>query len=256
MRDAFYNQPAYPGAPWRQPPPAPQTPARPARPWPLRRVNFWMSMGVIALTVLVVLLAVLAPAAVSAPPSTAGFRLDYQSSLTHNSGGSKAWDVGANCQFTSTGYVVRAPDPNQEFHCFLQGGSYQDFLLRVQVVGADQIAVIGFLGDDRLAIFDDGRFQFYKNDPITGQPTFLIPRTGVGAGSVALHPTGLGVSERTNEITIQVQQQTYSFYANGQLLATYTAPAPESSGPISLGTAGGESAEFSNIAIYVPGSSA
>lgn len=263
MRDApYYPQPPYPGVPWRQPQPPPPAPARPERPWPLRVVNLWMSGGVIAITLLAVLLAILAPSAVSAPPSTGGFTLDYQSSLTHNSSGSKAWDVNPNCQFTDSGYVVTAPDPNQEFHCFLQGGSYQNFLLRVQVVDAGQVAVIGFLANDRLAISGDGRFLFYQSDPLTGAPQFLLPvtcthtLTCVGAGSVALHPTGLGVSERTNEITIQVQQQTYSFYANGQLLASYNAPTLESPGQISLGTAGGATAEFSDITIYVPDSSA
>jgi hypothetical protein len=218
-----------------------------------------MSVGLIALTLLAVLLAVLAPYASSAPPSTTGFSLDYQSSLTQNSTGNKTWDEDTDCQFTRTGYTVTAHDPNHAKECLLRGSSYQNFILRVQVVNAEQTAVIGFLGDDRLAIFDAaidaGRFQFYQTDPGTERPIFLIPRTGTGAGSVAIHPVSLGVSDRTNEIIIQVQQQTYSFYANGQLLATYQSPVLEAPGPISLGTAGGETATFSDIAIYVPGSS-
>ncbi|GEM_PF-2063144 len=268
MKDAssYYNQLPPPAMPWSQPPPAPSAPpapvkpVKPARPWPLRAVNRWMSFGLIALTLLAVLLAVLAPHAVSAPPSTAGFTLDYQSSLTQNSTGNKTWDEDANCQFTSTGYMVTAPDPDHAQECLLQGTSYQNFILRVRVVNAEQTAVIGFLGDDRLAIFDveteAGRFQLYQSDPVTGNITYLIPRTGVGAGSIAIHPVSLGVSDRANEIIIQVQQQTYSFYANGQLLATYQSPTLEDPGPISLGTAGGETAEFSDIAIYVPTSSA
>ena len=252
MSGGYNNQPPYPMAPLPPAVPVAPEPSKPSRLWPLRAVNRWTGIGIIVFTLLAVLLGFLAPMAVSAPPSTAGMTPVYQSSLTQNDQGRLHWDENDNCQFTSTGYVVTAPDPKQTTHCTLQGSAYQDFTLRVRVVAADQIAVIGFLGDDRLAIFGSGRFLLYQNDPETGQPTFLIPRTGVGAGSAALHPTSLGVSGRVNEITIQVQALTYSFYANGQWLATYISPALENPGSISLGADGGQQAEFSDIVIYTP----
>jgi hypothetical protein len=248
---AYYNQPSYPGVSFPPLVPPPQASVAPRRAWPLRAVNRWMTAGVIAITLLAVLLAFLAPQATSAPPSTTGWTPAYQSSLTQNNTGRLHWDQNDHCQFTDAGYVISSSDPALATHCFLQGSNYQDFILHVRVVSADQVAIIGFLVDDRLAIFGDGRYQFYQNDPVIGTPRYLIPPTaGIGAGSVALHPTSLGVSERVNDITIQVQESTYSFYANGQLLATYTAPALENPGPISLGAGGGQQALFSDIAIY------
>ncbi len=237
-------QPSYPGAAFPTPPPT-----KPGRPWPLRAVNRWMTIGAAAITLLAVLLAVLAPSVVSRPSSTAAMTLAYQSNLTQNSTGPLRWTENDTCQFTSSGYVVSAPDLELPTRCLLEGSSYQDFTLRVRVVEADQVAIIGFLSGDQLAIFGSGRFLVYLNDPNTGQSTYL-PRAGVSAGSAALHPTSLGVSERANDITIQVKGLTYWFYANGQLLATYTAPALEDPGPISLDTQGGQQAEFSDIAIY------
>jgi hypothetical protein len=209
-----------------------------------------MTIGATAITLLAVVLAVVGSRTVSAPPSTAGMTLVYQSSLTRNDTGKIQWDESSACAFTSDGYVVTALDETQATHCLLEGSSFQDFTLHVRVVQADQIALIGFLNDDRLAIFGSGRFLFYRVQD--GQAVFLIPRTEAGSGSAALHPTSLGVSGRANDITIQVQELTYSFYANGQLLATYIAPALENPGPIFLGTTGGQQAVFSNIAIYTP----
>ncbi len=252
MSNLYPNQPPYPGVSF-QPlqPPAP-APERPARPWPLAAVNRWMTIGAAAITLLAVLLAALATRTVSSPPSTAGMTLAYQSSLTHNDTGQMRWAEGDDCQFTSDGYLTTAPDANHAIRCSLGGSSFQDFVLRVHVVFADGDAIIGFLSGDRLAISGAGRFSLYRIDPQTNQVIPLYPITGVGAGSAALHPTSLGVSERGNDITLRVQEMTYSIYANGQLLATYISPTLEDPGPISLGAGGGQ-AEFSNIAIYTAG---
>ena len=254
MNRGYDGQLSYPGVAFPPLQPAPPAPEKPGRPWPLGAVNRWMTIGAIAITLLAVLLAALAPRLVSGPPSTAGMTLAYQSSLTQNdSSGQMQWDENDNCQFTINGYVVSAPDPNFAVHCLLKGSSFQDFTLHVRVVQASEIALIGFLSSDRLAIFGSGRFLLYHIAPDTGQQTFLLPRTGISAGSAALHNTDLGVSTRANDITIQVRGLAYSFYANGQLLATYSADALENPGPISLGAAGGQQAEFSDIAIYTPG---
>ncbi len=250
MSGGYVNPFPYPMVP--PPPTAPGAPEppKPRKPWPLRAVNRWMGIGIIIFTLLAVLLAFLAPGAVSAPPATTGMTLAYQSSLTNNDGN---WAESETCQFTSIGYEVTAPDPNSPANCMHAGQSYQDFTLHIRVVDANQDAVIGFLSGDRLAIFGAGRFQFYRHDPATGSIDYLLPRTATSLGSVALHPTSLGVSGRTNEIVIQVHQQTYAFYANGQLLATYLSPMLEEPGPILLGTDGGQEALFSDIAIYTPG---
>ncbi|HEY7349667.1 MAG TPA: hypothetical protein VH599_15230 [Ktedonobacterales bacterium] len=252
MSSGYYPQPPYPGAPFAPPPPA-EPPQKPHKPWPLRAINRWMTIGATAITLVAVLLAVLASRVVSGPPSTAGMTLAYQSKMTQNTTGQLRWDENSDCQFTSDGYVVASPDLARSAHCQLQGSSYQDFTLRVRVVYAEENAVIGFLGNDRLAIVGSGRFLFYRNDPEIGPATYLVPRTGVSEGSAALHPSSLGVSERANDITIQVKEMTYSFYANGQLLATYTSPLLENPGPIFLGASPGQQAVFSDIAIYIPG---
>jgi hypothetical protein len=248
----YLNQPPYPGVsfPALQPPaPAPE---RPARPWPLDAVNRWMTIGAAAITLLAALLAALATRVVISPPATTGMTLAYQSSLTHNDSGQMRWAEGDNCQFSDTGYVATAPDANEAIRCPLSGSSYQDFTLRVHVVYTSGAAIIGFLAGDRLAISGNGRFSLYRIDPQTDQVVLLYPRTGVGAGSAALHPTALGVSERGNDIVLQVREMTYTIYANGQLLATYIASTLENPGPISLGASGGQ-AEFSDIAIYTSG---
>lgn len=252
MSRGYGGQTSYPGVAFPPLQPAPPAPEKPGRPWPLRAVNRWMTIGAIAITLLAVLLAVLAPRLAGGPPSTAGMILLYQSSLTQNDSGQMQWDENSNCQFTSSGYVTTAPDANEAIRCSLGGSSYQDFTLRVHVMYASEVAIIGFLSGDRLAILGSGRFIFYRIDPQTNQITYLYPRTNIGAGSVALHPTSLGVSERGNDITIQVRGLAYAFYANGQLLATSTASALEDPGPISLGASNGQ-AEFRDIAIYTPG---
>lgn len=253
MSRGYDGQMPYPGVAFPPLQPAPPAPEKPDRPWPLRAVNRWMTIGAIAITLLAVLLAALASRLVSGPPSTAGMILLYQSSLTHNNTGQIRWAEGDGCQFTSTGYVTTAPDANHAIFCSLgdSGYSYQDFTLRVHVMYASEVATIGFLSGDFLAISGSARFSLYRLDPQTNQITYLYPRTNIGVGSVALHPTSLGVSERGNDITIQVRGLAYSLYANGQLMATYTASALENPGPISLGAAGGQ-AEFSDIAIYTP----
>ncbi len=241
MTPGYYNQPPYPfAAPPAQPP-------KPHRPWPLAAVNRWMTLGVIALTLLTILLAVLAPV-VASKPSIAGSQLSYQSSLTQNDG---SWDENENCTFSRSGYTVTAPDAEHTAYCQLHGKSFQNFTLRIRLVEANQVAVIGFLRADRLAIFGNGRFLFYQQENTSVSPRYLIPANNpAGAGSAALHPSSLGISERTNEITIQVQGVTYAFYANGQSLATYRSPIQEVPGPITLIALGGQQATFSNIAIY------
>ncbi|HEU5366921.1 MAG TPA: hypothetical protein VFU69_00590 [Ktedonobacterales bacterium] len=253
MSNLYPNQPPYPGVSFQPLQPPAQAPERPARPWPLDDVNRWMTIGAAAITLLAVLLAALATRAVTSPPSTAGLTLAYQSSLTQNdTTGQMHWAEGDDCQFTSTGYVTTAPDANHAIRCPLGGSSFQDFTLRVHVIYADGDAIIGFLSGDRLAISGTGRFALYRIDPQTNQISYLYPLTGVGAGSAALHPTSLGVSERGNDITLQVQEMTYSIYANGQLLATYISPTLEDPEAVSLGASGGQ-AEFSDIAIYTAG---
>ncbi|HLW01211.1 MAG TPA: hypothetical protein VKT82_21325 [Ktedonobacterales bacterium] len=249
MSSGYPNQPPYPGAVFPAPqPPTPQ-PDKPGRPWPLGAVNRWMIIGALVITLVAVAQAILASQIVSKPPATDGMTLAYQSSLTQNDGGTMRWAEGADCQFTSSGYVATAPNANQAISCPLGGSSYQNFTLRVTVVYASEVAIIGFLGDDRLAITGTGRFSLYRLDSST-QATSLYPQAST-AGSAALHPTDLGVSDRVNDITIQVVGTTYSFYANGQLLTTYTASAQEVPGSISLGASSGQ-AEFSDIAIYTP----
>jgi hypothetical protein len=247
MNSGYYNQPPYPGVsfPALQPP-APM-PDKPARPWPLARVNRWMTNLFIGITVLGVVLAVLASRLVTSPPSTAGMTLDYHSSLTQNSSGPLTWDESGLCQFTSDGYVTTAPDTNHAIRCTLHGGNFQDFTLQVRVVSAADVAIIGF-SSERLAIFGEGRFFLYRIDS-AGSVVPQYPAAGTSAGSVALHNSALGVSERPNDIVIQVIGQSYSFYANGQLLTTYLADVQESAGPISLGASNGQ-AIFSKIALY------
>jgi len=209
-----------------------------------------MTIGAIAITLLALLLAALAPRLVSGAPSTAGMTLAYESSLTHNERGQMQWDENEFCQFTSTGYLITAPGPPSAVQCELQGSSYQDFTLRIRVLGASEVATISFLANDQLEIFGSGRFFFY--DPNSDLAASLLAQARVGLGSAALHNTDLGVSTRANDITIQVRGLAYSFYANGQLLASYTASALENPGAILLGANGGQ-AEFSDIAIYTPG---
>jgi hypothetical protein len=211
----------------------------------------------VALTALAILLAVLAPF-VSQQPSTAGQKLIYQSSLMQNDG---KWDTNNTCAFSNEGYVVTAPNADDAAYCSLRNESLQNFALSVRIVDAGNAAVIGFLSTDRLAIFSSGRFLFYQKDDPTATPRYLIPASPDGtlspatAGSVALHPSTVGVSNRTNVITIQVQDLTYSFYANGQLLASYNAPARENPGPITLIALGGDQVTFSDFSLYGPGSS-
>lgn len=245
-----YSQPPYPGVSFPPLQPA-EPPPRPGKSWPLGAVNRWMSIGVTAITLLAALLAVVASRTVSGPPSNTGMRLAYQSSLARNDTGPMRWNEGERCQFTSTGYVVTAPDAQHGIGCRLEGSFYQDFTLQVRVLDANQAALIGFHRGEQLAIFGSGRFLFYQPDPRTGQALYL-PGTGTSAGSAALHPTSLGIRERANEITVQVLGLSYSFYANGQLLATYTSPALAKPGPIILGAGAGSQAVFSDIAIYTP----
>ena len=250
MTPGYYNQPPYPPAPW-PPQPAPQPPAKPARAWPLHAFNRWLTIGLVALTGLAVLLAVLAPL-VTEKPSTAGQKLIYQSSLTHDDG---KWDTNDTCVFSTDGYVVTAPNASAAY-CALHNQHLQNFTMSVRIVDAGNAAVIGFLSTDRLAIFSSGRFLFYQKDNPTAAPRFIIPaNNSIGAGSAALHPGSVGVSNRTNVITIQVQDLTYSFYANGQLLASYTSPARENPGTITLIALGGDQVTFSDFSLYVPGSS-
>ena len=251
MTPGYYHQPPYQPAPWL-PQPAPQQPAKPAKPWPLDVFNRWLTIGLVAVTALAVLLAVLAPL-VAGKPSTAGQKLLYQSSLTHDDG---KWDTNSTCAFSQDGYVVTAPNADDAAYCALHDQSLQNFTMSVRVVDAGNAAVIGFLSSDRLAILSSGRFLFYQKDDPTATPRYLIPLNDpVGAGSVALHPVSVGVSNRTNLITIQVQDLTYSFYANGQLLATYNSPAQENPGTITLIALGGDQVTFSDFSLYAPGSS-
>ena len=251
MTPGYYNQPSYQPAPW-PPQPAPQQPAKPAKPWPLNAFNRWLTIGLGALTALAVLLAVLAPL-VAGKPSTAGQKLLYQSSLTHDDG---KWDINNTCAFSKDGYVVTAPNATDAAYCSLHDQSLQNFTMSVRVVSADDAAVISFLSIDRLAILSSGRFLFYQKDDPTAPPRYIIPLDdAAGAGSVALHPASVGVSNRTNVITIQVQDLTYSFYANGQLLASYNSPAQEAPGTITLIALGGDQVTFSGFSLYAPGSS-
>jgi hypothetical protein len=256
MSSGYPNQPPYPGVAFPALQPAAPLPERPGKPWPLRAVNRWMTIGAVVITLLAVLLAVLAPRVASDEPSTAGMKLAYQSSLTRNDSGQMSWDEAGGCQFTSSGYVVTAPDANHVIDCTLRGSSFQNFTLHVHIVYASEVAFIGFLAGDRLAIYGSGRFAFHQIDPQTNQINYLYPQTRGSVGTAALHNTDLGVSERGNDITIQVQGLVYSFYANGQLLTTYNAlnsteNTLDNAGPISLGASG--QAEFSDIAIYTPG---
>lgn len=250
MNPGYYNQPLYPPAPW-PPQPAPQQPAKPSKPWPLNTFNRWLTIGLVALTALAVLLAVVAPL-VTEKPSTAGQKLIYQSSLTHNDG---KWDTNDTCVFSTDGYVVTAPNASAAY-CALHDQHLQNFTMSVRVVAAGNAAVIGFLSADRLEIFNSGRFLFYQQDDPRETLRYLIPpNDSIGAGSVALHPASVGVSNRTNVITIQVQNLTYSFYANGQLLASYNSPAQENPGTITLIALGGDQVTFSDFSLYVPDSS-
>lgn len=250
MTPGYYNQSPYPPAPW-PPQPAPQPPAKPARPWPLRAFNRWLTIGLVALTGLAVLLAVLAPL-VTEKPSTAGQKLIYQSSLRHDDG---KWDTNDTCAFSTDGYVVTAPNASAAY-CALKNQGLQNFTMSVRIVDAGNAAVIGFLSTDRLEIFNSGRFLFYQQDDPRKIINYIIPPNDpIGAGSVALHPNSVGVSNRANVITIQVQDLTYSFYANGQLLASYTSPTREDPGTITLIALGGDQATFSDFSLYAPGSS-
>lgn len=250
MNPGYYSQPPYPPAPW-PPQPAPQQPAKPSKPWPLQAFNRWMTIGLVALTALAVLLAVLAPLAVQ-KPSTAGQKLIYQSSLTQDD---SKWDTNSTCAFSKNGYVVTAPNADDAAYCALHNQSLQSFTMSVRVVDAGNAAIIGFLSTDRLAILSSGRFLFYQKDDPTATPRYLIPpNDAAGAGSAALHPSSVGVSNRTNVITIQVQNLTYSFYANGQLLASYNSPAQENPGTITLMALGGDQVTYSDFSLYVPDS--
>lgn len=229
-------------------------PRRPQRPWPLGAVNRWMGVCVGIITLLAVLLAVLAPKATEGPPSTAGLQPLYQSSLTQNDG---SWESNNACQFTPDGLLISAPDARSAQGCTLNKAFPHDRLIQVRLVGTDQIAAVGFLSTYALEILGSGRFQFSSLSNGIEEP--LLPRgallNGVplGAGSVALHPGALGTSTRPNDLVILVQGRSYSFYANGQLLARYTdtsAPnsAVASAGPIRLYAIGGQ-AEFTDLAI-------
>ena len=261
------NQPPYPGAPPPQPigaghqvghpvgpwysagmayPPPIQPPARPQRPWPFRAVNRWISIAVVAITLLAVLLAVLAPQAADRPPSTAGLQPLYQSSLTSNDG---SWENNNACKFIADGLLITASDANTGQPCGLTKDVPHDLLLKVRLVGSDQSAAIEFLSGYVLEIFGSGRFQVSRLDS-NGQAIPLVPRAaGIGAGSIALHPSTLGTSTRANNLVILVQGNVYSFYANGQLLTRYTSSSTTSAGPIRLFAVGGQ-ALFTDLAIY------
>jgi hypothetical protein len=170
--------------------------------------------------------------------------------LTQNDSGPLHWDENGDCQFTDSGYLVTAPDAHTSISCQLQGSDYQDFMLKVQVGAISGVAAIGFHSGDLLEIFGSGRFYFLSQNPTS----FQLAQAQQGIGSAALHNTDLGVSERMDDITIQVVGQTYAFYANGQLLASYTVPTQESGGGIELDAFPGDQAEFSNISIYTPSS--
>lgn len=244
MNPGYYNQQAYPGVafPALQPPlPAPE---KPAKPWPLRKVNLWMTVGAVAITVLAVLLAAVAPLAANTPPSTEKLTLAYHSPMTQNDTGALRWDENSDCGFTDSGYVVSGADSQSAVKCQLQGSDYQNFIVKVTVVAAASTASIGFLGGEQLDILDSGRYIFYPSYPDSSRPALPI-------GSAALHNMQLGVSERANDIIIEVVDDTFTFYANGQLLATYTVGNREDSGSIWLGTNTGEQAEFSNVSLYI-----
>jgi hypothetical protein len=247
MSSGYPNQLHYPGVafPALQPP-AP-LPDKPGRPWPLGKVNRWMTIGTVVATLLAIALAVLASQIVSKPPATTGMTLAYQSDLTRNDSGQLHWDDTSDCQFTSSGYLVTDTGSNSPIPCTLQGSSYADLTLKVRIVGVSGIALIGFFGDDMLEIFGSGRFYFYhpSDDPAVSQAA----RASTGFGSAALHPSTLGVSDGVNDIVIHVQGTIYSFYANGQLLETETVPLTEAPGSISLGAVNGQ-AMFSDMVIY------
>lgn len=247
MNTGYYNQSPYPGVSFPALQPPQPMPDKPARPWPLAAVNRWMTSLFIGITLLGVVLAVLAPRLVTSPPSTAGMTLAYQSSLTQNTSGPLTWDVNDLCQFTGDGYVTTAPGANSTIGCQLKNSSYQDFILHVQVLVTAGVATIGFLSDDRLDI--DGAGRYLLNLPASNQEDSPLRQTSVG--SAALHNNTLGVTDRANDIVIQVVGQSYSIYANGQLLATYLSRVQENPGPIVLGSVGGQ-AIFSNLAIYTP----
>ncbi len=248
MNSGYYNQPPYPGVAFPALQPGAPAPEKPARPWPLPAVNRFLTIAAVAITLLAVVLAALAPKLVSGPPSTAGMTLAYQSSLTQNDSGQLHWDENGGCQFSTSGLLVTMLNANDPNYCQLQGSDFQDFTLEVHVGAISGVAAIGFHSGDLLEIFGSGRFFFLPQEPTPIQ----FSQAQQGIGSAALHNTELGVSERANDITIQVQGQTYSFYANGQLLATYTVTTQENSGPIFFGAFPGDQAEFSNIAIYTP----
>jgi hypothetical protein len=221
-------------------------PRRPKRPWPQRAVNQWMGVGVIVITLLAALLAALAPRAAEGPPSTAGLQPLYQSSLTRNDG---AWEPNNACQFTPDGLLITAPNANAAQPCNITKDFPHDLLIKVRLVGTDQIAAIEFLSNYVLEIYGSGRFQFSSLDT-NGEALPLVPRSvGIGAGSIALHPSALGTSTRPNDLVILVRGTSYSFYANGQLLTRYTDTFTNSAGPIHLYAVGGQ-AEFTDLAIY------
>jgi hypothetical protein len=242
--------PGYPPMMAYPPPTAPAPPARPQRPWPQRAVNRWVGVGVVVITLLAVLLAVLAPQAVEGPPATTGLQPLYQSSLTKNDG---AWENSSTCQFTPDGLLITAPGAAAVGACSLTRDFPHDVLIKVRLVGTDQRAAVGFLSNYALEIFGSGRFQFSSLSRNGGEEP-LVPRGAlnvvpIGAGSIALHPSALGTSTRPNDLTILVQGNTYSFYANGQLLTRYTDTFTDSAGPIRLYALGGQ-ALFTNLAIY------
>jgi len=255
MMPGYYAPSPYAPAPWPPQPVQPPRRQKPHKPWPLAAVTRWMTISLAGLTLLAVLLAVLAPL-LAQKPSTAGMTLAYQSNLTSNDSN---WDSNATCAFSSAGYVVSAPDATHAGYCALKRADLQNlttFTLRMRLSVSGQAAAIEFLSIYRLAILGTGRFLLYEKDDPAADPSYLIPLGNpAGAGSAALHPDSLGTSERPNEITIQVQDLTYSFYANGQLLASYNSPAQVNPGPITLIALGGSQATFSDFALYTPGSS-
>lgn len=230
--------------------PPPPAPPRPQRPWPLRKVNLWMSAGVALITLLAVLLAALAPRAAAGPPSTAGLQPLYQSSLTTND---DTWVHSKACQFTSDGLLIVAQGVAAARSCALMKDFPHDLLIKVRLVGAEQIAAVEFLSGYVLEIYGSGRYQLSRLES-NGNEFPLFPRGAlnevpIGAGSIALHPSTLGTSTRPNDLTILVQGSTYAFYANGQLLTRYSDSSAGEAGPIQLHAIGGQ-ALFTDLAVF------
>jgi hypothetical protein len=215
-----------------------------------RGATLWGSIALVVITALAVLLALLAPLAAAGPPSTAGLQPLYQSRLTSNDG---AWKETSACQFSQDGLTITAKDANTASFCELSTGVPHDLLMTVRLAQTDQIAAASIFSDLVLEIFGTGRFQVSRLES-SGQEFPLIPLGSVGsrpvgAGSIALHPSSLGTSTRPNDLVILVQGNSYSFYANGQLLTRYTASTFENAAPIRLYALGGQ-AIFTDLAVY------